>query len=151
METTNFVNLLSNFVAQRPGFYLSNYPTMQHYRQDYYKALKYKNAYESLLIQAERIFSIEDINAALGERLKNNPGRLSYNIDREQLQYCTGQYFPVEYRPAAFYVLFYSVLDILFKLFESRPELKDQLTVSEFRQYLCSKKHSFYISKLING
>ena len=151
MKNPNFISLLSDFVAQRPGFDLCNYGSMRDYRSDYYKALKYKKAYEALLIQVERIFSFEDINTALGERLKNNPGRLTYNVDREQLQYCTGQYFPVEYRCAAFYVLFYSALDILFKLFEDRPELKDHLSLSDFRKYLTSKKLSYFISKLING
>jgi hypothetical protein len=145
MQTTNFVHLLSDFVAQRPGFDLCNYSTIKDYRADYYQAFKFKKAYERLLIQTERIFSFEDINKALGQRLKNNPGRLSYDVDRAELEYITGQYFPVEYRPAAFSVLFYSALDVLFELFENRPELKDQITVSDFRKYLHSTNRSFYI------
>jgi len=134
MKNFNFISLLSDFVAKCPGFDLSNYPTIQHYRRDYYKAFKYKNAYELLLIQAERIFSIEDINAALGERLKNNPGRLSYNIDQEQLQYCTGQYFPVEYRYAAFSVLLCTVWDLTRNLLQEGKE--EHITEPEIRAYL---------------
>lgn len=139
MKTPNFVSLLSGFVYQRPGFNLCNYSSMRDYRADYYQALKFKQAYDLLLSQAERMFYFEDLNKKLGDRLKNNSGRLSFNTKSNDLEYCTGQYFPTEYRRAAFYVLFYTVLDLIRDLLESKPELKDKITMSEIRQYLTSR------------
>lgn len=139
MKNPNFVSLLCNFVYQRPGFNLCNYSSMRDYRADYYQALKFKQAYDLLLSQAERMFYFDDINTKLGDRLKNNSGRLSFNTDSNDLEYCTGQYFPTEYRRAAFYVLFYTVLDLTRDLLESKPELKDKITMSEIRQYLTSR------------
>lgn len=134
MKNPNFISLLSQFVAQRPGFDLCNYASMKDYRHDYYRTLKYKKAYESLLIQAERMFYLEDLNTALGERLKNNSGRLTYKIDLAELQYCTGQYFPVEYRYAAFSVLFYTVWDLTRNLLQEGKE--EHITGHEIRAYL---------------
>lgn len=137
MKNPNFISLLSNFVAQRPGFDLCNYASMKDYRSDYYRTLKYKKSFEALLIQAERIFSFEDLNKALGDRLKNNSGRLTYKIDRAQLEYCTGQYFPVEYRSAAFSVLFYSVWDLTRDLLQDGKE--EHITGPEIRAYLSKR------------
>jgi hypothetical protein len=141
MKTTNFVSLLSGFVYQRPGFNLCNYGTFWDYRTDYYQASKFKEAYDLLLSQAEKMFYFEDLNKKLGDRLKNNSGRLSFNTKSNNLEYCTGQYFPTEteYRRAAFYVLLYTVLDLIRDLLESKPELKDKVTISEARQYLTSR------------
>ena len=134
MKNPNFISLLSDFVAQRPGFDLCNYGTLKDYRHDYYRTLKYKRAFESLLIQAQRMFYFEDLNKALGDRLKNNSGRLTYNIDRAGLEYCTGQYFPVEYRPAAFGALFYTVWDLTRNLLQEGKE--EHITGPEIRAYL---------------
>jgi hypothetical protein len=112
---------------------------MRDYRADYYQALKFKQAYDLLLSQAQRMFYFDDINTKLGDRLKNNSGRLSFNTESNDLEYCTGQYFPTEYRRAAFYVLFYTVLDLTMDLLKSKPELKDKVTMSEIRQYLTSR------------
>ncbi len=137
MKNPNFINLLSDFVARRPGFDLCNYASMKDYRSDYYRALKYKRAYESFLIQAERMFYFEDLNNALGERLKNNSGRLTYKVDRAELEYCTGQYFPVEYRPAAFGALFYTVWDLTRNLLQEGKE--EHITGTEIRAYLSKR------------
>lgn len=151
MKSPNFVSLLSNFVHQRPGFNLCNYSSMRDYRADYYQALKFKQAYDLLLSQAERMFYFDDINAKLGDRLKNNSGRLSFNTESNDLEYCTGQYFPTEYRRAAFYVLFYTVLDLIRDLLESKPELKDKITMSEIRQYLTSRTKNKTLLGLLKG
>lgn len=109
MNTPNFISLLVKFVQQRPGFNLCNYSSIRDYRSDYYQANKYKKQFFTLLDGAQRTFSFDDLNRALGEELKNNRGRLSFNEESKELRYITGQYFPTEYRRAAFYILSHTV------------------------------------------
>jgi hypothetical protein len=94
----NTKKMLIDFVNQRPGFDLANYCSMNSYRQDYNETLKDKHSFFELLSLAES--RIENFEELLYNELKNNSGRLSIN-ENNQLTYCTGQYFPVEYRAAA--------------------------------------------------
>lgn len=99
-ETTQQVNaieLLVKFVNQRPGLDFCNYGDISAYRQESREITKDKHDFNELLTLALR--RVDNLNAKLVDLLSNTSGRLILKGDT--LEYCTGQYFPTEYRPAA--------------------------------------------------
>ena len=112
VNAIRWVDLLWDFVHQRPGFDLANYgggrDGYKYYRQDYMSAYKDFQAFKELHFLALRRFgSYSEYCAKVGEYLLNASGRLSGRIVKDcgAIQYCTGQYFPTEYRGAACRVL----------------------------------------------
>ncbi len=99
---TNTIELLTKFVNQRPGLDYANYGEIKSYRSEMREITNDRSDYYELLsLAASRI---ENLNKKLSHYLSKTSGRLSLN-DKGELYYCTGQYFPVEYRPAACRVL----------------------------------------------
>ena len=69
MNQTNFIELLSNFVEQRPGFDWANYDSMRSYRSDYLPTLKDKKTFFDLVEFGLRCFGFEQLNNKLGQTL----------------------------------------------------------------------------------
>jgi hypothetical protein len=98
---------LSKWVAQRPGLDYHNYGDARSYRSEMRSITKDRHAAERLLSAVGWRSSIgeQELRAAFKSAYS---GRLSL-VDREDgsiaLDYCTGQYWPTEYRRAACAVL----------------------------------------------
>ena len=100
MNTT--INTLVKFVNQRPGLCFANYGDIRLYRSEMQEITRDRNDFFELLSLASS--RIEGLDEKLKQYLTNTSGRLALDKDGT-LQYCTGQYFPTEYRPAACRVL----------------------------------------------
>lgn len=99
MNTENNMKVLEalqTFVNQRPGFDPRNYGSAAGYREDYAPVLKDKAAFREMARYCE-LFSV-DLEKYAKE---NTTGRLTYDAEKGRFDYCTGQYFPVEFRAAA--------------------------------------------------
>src|SRR5687768_14939242 len=93
---------LVKFVNQRPGLDFSNYGDVKSYRSEMAEITRDRNDFFELLSFAQR--RIENFDEKLTKYLKETSGRLLLNKN-DELEYCTGQYFCTEYRPAANQVL----------------------------------------------
>lgn len=109
METRKYdiLQALRVFVAQRPGFDWHNYDSMSSYRSDYRPVLQEKHDFRTMLDQIWWRDSItaDDIIQASEHAFS---GRLTIREKGDrvvEIDYCTGQYFPTEYRAAACAVL----------------------------------------------
>lgn len=92
------IEKLTKFVNQRPGLDFANYGDVSSYRSEMAEITRDRSDYFELLALA---FSrMDDLNDKVTAYLKNTSGRLTLN-ENDQLEYCAGQYFPTEYRPAA--------------------------------------------------
>ena len=92
------IEKLTKFVNQRPGLDFSNYGCLSSYRSEMAEITRDRTDYFELLSLA---FSrIDNLNEVVTDYLKRSSGRLTMN-EGDNLEYCTGQYFPTEYRPAA--------------------------------------------------
>jgi len=94
----NTIEKLTKFVNQRPGLDFSNYGDVSAYRSEMAEITRDRTDYFELLSLAFN--RVDNLNEVLTNYLTQNSGRLSLNKD-SNLEYCTGQYFPTEYRPAA--------------------------------------------------
>lgn len=92
---------LERFIAQRPGFDFANYGDVSSYRADARTATRQLNDARAMLaaISWRQGITADDIRAAL-----RSGGRLTLRGDGA-LDYCTGQYWPTEYRAGACRVL----------------------------------------------
>jgi len=92
------IEKLTKFVNQRPGLDYSNYGELSSYRSEMAEITRDRTDYFELLSLA---FSrIDNLNEVVTDYLLKSSGRLTMN-EAGNLEYCTGQYFPTEYRPAA--------------------------------------------------
>ncbi len=90
---------LSNFVTSRPGFDPRNYGSWSDYQSDARRSQRDRRDAETLLraVAWSNITADELIEAARGSRITirtDIPGELA------RIDYCTGQYYPTEYRAA---------------------------------------------------
>lgn len=92
---------LERFIAQRPGFDPANYGDSASYRADARTATRQLNDARAMLaaISWRESITADTIRAAL-----RNGGRLTLRDDGT-LDYCTGQYWPTEYRAGVCRVL----------------------------------------------
>lgn len=86
---------LFNWVAQRPGLEWANYGDAKLYRAEMRRITRQRHDAETLIRFVYRADSIP-ADAIMAEL--NGAGRLSW--DGDHLDYCTGQYWPTEYRAA---------------------------------------------------
>ena len=95
MEKTQILSALRSFVRQRPGLDFANYGDVQAYRAEVRSITKDLHHAEEL-IRAVELRSIEGdaILKAVGS------GRLSIEATDKgvRVDWCTGQYWPTEYR-----------------------------------------------------
>lgn len=103
-ETKNKLNaiaLLRDFANQRPGLEFINYGDVKIYRKESREITNDLHDFNELLSLA--ISRVDNLNDKLIYNLENSNGRLTLKNDK--LEYCTGQYFPCEFRPAASRIL----------------------------------------------
>lgn len=96
------IEKLCKFVDQRAGLEYANYGDAKSYRAESREITKDRQDFYELLGWASS--RIENLNDKLTDYLQKSSGRLTLNKEGS-LEYCTGQYFPTEYRPAACNVL----------------------------------------------
>lgn len=100
------LDLLAAFIRQRPGLEFGNYGDVTSYRSEMRSITRDRHIAERLLADVRWRTSIDE--ARLRDAFRAYSGRLSL-IDRPDgsmdLDYCTGQYFPTEYRKAVCAVL----------------------------------------------
>lgn len=98
---------LRDFVNSRPGFDPYNYSTAASYRSDTRRAQQDRTDALRLLDYVERHHgNYTDPAEYLADACRDAfMGRLSWDAETGQLNYCTGQYYPTEYRAAACAVL----------------------------------------------
>lgn len=98
------IEALYNHINKRPGMEFANYGDVSAYRQDYRGILKDYDHARQMLRYVELSSSItgEDIVKASQSAFS---GRLEWDDEKGKWRYCTGQYFPTEYRAAACAVL----------------------------------------------
>ena len=92
--------LLAKFIRQRPGLEFANYGDVKAYRAEL-------RGITADLHAAERLLNFAAIYG-LGENVARELSagrRLTYDPKRRTLDYCTGQYWPTEYRRAAANIL----------------------------------------------
>ena len=106
MNKTALLDALSKFIAQRPGLEWGNYGDATLYRSESRSITKDRHHAETLLryVALRDSITADDIIKASKESFS---GRLTITADGDgfRLDYCTGQYFPTEYRRAACAVL----------------------------------------------
>lgn len=101
-ERQQILYALARFIRQRPGLEFGNYGDVAAYRAELRQITKDLHHARALLAAV----SWRSIDAdALKNAFRAFSGRLSWDAERAQLDYCTGQYFPTEYRKAACAVL----------------------------------------------
>jgi hypothetical protein len=82
------------FVHQRPGMEPGNYATVRDYRAESRQVTQDLHDVRALVGMARYCIPADKLTAATS-------GRLTWEAARGQWDYCTGQYFAVEYRKAA--------------------------------------------------
>ncbi len=111
-KRSEMLSALRKFARSRPGLDSRNYIASVHdvkgikaYMTESREITKLLD-HARILINAvdwrEASISAEDIDVA--SRLSYS-GRLTYNAERKEWDYCTGSYYPVEYRRAVCYVM----------------------------------------------
>jgi len=106
------LTLLRSFIGQRPGFEPGNYSDWSSYRSEMRSVTQDRHDAEELLHAVEWRSSITA--EALTEAFRAFSGRLTLTETPEgklRLDYCTGQYFPTEYRKAVCSVLSQALWD----------------------------------------
>lgn len=102
MQKQALISALRRWIEQRPGLEFGNYGDIRAYRAEQRDITRDLHHARELLRAVEWRDSItaEDI-------LRAADGRLTIAVDGDsvRIDYCTGQYFPTEYRPAASRVL----------------------------------------------
>lgn len=103
---------LATFIRSRPGFEYANYGDAASYRADVRRAARQKRDAETMLAAVrwrDSITGADLIEAARGGRLtiEVNPAGTVGGIMRPvvRIDYCTGQYYPTEYRAGVCRVL----------------------------------------------
>lgn len=98
MDKATIINTLRAFVAQRPNLDPRNYGDGPSYRAEYRAILRDKHAAEALLRACEWRDGITAAHLIAATRAAWS-GRLTIRDDGA-VDYCTGQYWPTEYRRA---------------------------------------------------
>lgn len=100
-EKVTILSALTGFAAQRPGLEYANYGDPVSYRAESRAITRDLHHVYTLLRRVQRAHSITSVDLKAAFRAFS--GRLTWNGSR--LDYCTGQYFPTEYRRAVCAVL----------------------------------------------
>ena len=104
-DRENILNALDAFIRQRAGLEYGNYGDPTSYRAEQRRITKQRHEAETLMAYVRR--SGMDTDTLLAG-FRAFSGRLTFTPDGNgggKLDYCTGQYFPTEYRAAVCAVL----------------------------------------------
>lgn len=101
-EREKIIEALRDWIHQRPGLDFANYGDWSNYRAEVRNITRDLNDARTLLraVEWRDYITAEDIKKEFPRAFM---GRLEW--DGERLDYCTGQYWPTEYRKAACAVL----------------------------------------------
>ena len=99
MKTASVI--LWDFVQQRSGIEFANYGDVASFRKEQREIANDKKDFAELFALVTRRCSNYD--ELIEQELTQSTGRLTMKDGK--LSYCTGQYFPTEYRPAACRIL----------------------------------------------
>ncbi len=114
MNKQAIINAIRVFVNQRSGIDGREYAgDREAFMGDYRPILKYGKHARQLLRFVERCDSITDKMLADATRAFSGRLQLVEKGDKVAVDYCTGQYFPTEYRKAACAVLAQAIWDWL--------------------------------------
>lgn len=104
MNKTIMLDKLTDFVSQRPGLEFANYGNASAYRSELRKITRY---YAPCLFLIAKAYQCELVSAEdIAETARRTfSGRLEWNEARQDWDYTTGQYWPTEYRAAAWALL----------------------------------------------
>ena len=97
MDKANIIAALREFAEQRPGIEPGNYGTWRDYRNESASVTRDLHDARELIRACEWRDSITA--EGIREAFRAYSGRLSLSDDG-RMDYCTGQYFPTEYRRA---------------------------------------------------
>lgn len=106
-ERERILSALSAFIRQRPGLEFGNYGDVSAYRSEMRSITRDRHQAETLLAAVSWRTGITA--AHLKDAFRAYSGRLTW--DGNKLDYCTGQYFPTEYRRAVCAVLAQALWD----------------------------------------
>ena len=95
------IELIIQFANQKPGLDFNDYGDRKYYDKERLEIRRDLHDFKYLLEFA--LNRIENLDGKLTEYLTKSSGRLT--LKNGKLEYCTGQYFPTEYRPAVNQVL----------------------------------------------
>lgn len=116
MNKSKIIEALHGWIRQRPGLEFCNYGDLSAYRSEMRSITKDRHHAEALLRYVELRDSIT-AEMILEASRRAFSGRLTIEAlnDGEEfsIQYCTGQYFPTEYRKAVCAVLSSAIWDWL--------------------------------------
>ena len=120
---------LIDFATARPGLDFFNYGDASSYRQESRRIKTDLHNFLELMTACFRF--VDNLEEALTDELVNSNRRLT--LINGRLEYCTGQYYPTEYRPAACAVLVSVLWDARRKIYG------DQFSANKFRDHLKRK------------
>jgi hypothetical protein len=103
-ERTAILATIRAHIMSRPGLEWQNYGDAASYRAEM-RGITRDRADAMQLLNAVELrdgITAEDLKYALQH---NFSGRLTWDSEAQRLEYCTGQYYPTEYRAAACAVL----------------------------------------------
>lgn len=102
-ERDTILAALVKWINQRPGLEFGNYGDVRAYRAELRGITRDKKDAEVLLESVSRSqITADDLKKAFESAYM---GRLRWDADKRELDYCTGQYWPTEYRKAVCAVL----------------------------------------------
>jgi hypothetical protein len=133
------VELLQSFVNQKPGLEFADYGDVSAYRSEMREITNDRKDFYELLNVC--LMTIENFEQKLIDQLKNNNGRLA--LKNGKLEYCTGQYYPTEYRPAANRILATLIWRNARELYAD--QLNDKMTLRQF----INKKYKTQLSRRV--
>lgn len=106
MQKSAVISAIIRFINQRPGLEFANYGDVDAYRHDSSRITKDKHLAHKLVnyVMLRNSITAEDILEA-SKRAYSGRLQINQTADGFDVDYCTGQYFPTEYRRAAACVL----------------------------------------------
>lgn len=106
-EKENILKCLQQFVAQRPGMQFANYGDVSAYRSELRGITKSRHHAETLInaVAWRESITADDIIRASQSAYSGRLTIVRTDTGGFRIDYCTGQYFPTEYRNAVCAVL----------------------------------------------
>jgi hypothetical protein len=124
------LDALATFVAQRSGIDYANYGERDAFMSDYRPILRHGKHARAMLSYLRWRTLPDDFLATVA----GTSGRLTWDATRAEWDYCTGQYFPVEYRRAAC-ALLSSAIERLWRTDTSAPLTRDDVVRMARREF----------------
>jgi hypothetical protein len=95
-------DMLSRFIRQRPGLEFANYGDVSAYRSEMRSIARDKRHAETLLaaVRWRDGITLDHLRGALRSAYSGRLSLIETDDGKARLGYCTGQYFPTEYRRA---------------------------------------------------